>query len=158
MPSYNHFRTYANAKGWIVNPTFGWVKLKEFGYIPTNAKVISGTISQKARRFYLSVLCEVHPKEKNIEVNSHDGIGIDVGIKDFAICSNGETFGNLNYSKHVKKLEKSLKRQQRKLCRKYEAKKRESRKKGSELCYKNIQKQIIIVQKLHARLANIRKE
>ncbi|WP_416829685.1 RNA-guided endonuclease InsQ/TnpB family protein, partial [Ectobacillus polymachus] len=142
-------------------PTIGWVKLKEFGYIPTNAQVISGTVSQKAGRYFVSVLCEVQPKEKDHQINNHDGIGIDEGIKDFAICSNGETFGNINRSQQVKKLEKSLKRQQKKLSRKYEAKKKDSKnkKKGSESCYyKNIQKQILVVQKLHARLTNIRTE
>lgn len=142
-------------------PTIGWVKLKEFGYIPTNAQVISGTVSQKAGRYFVSVLCEVQPKEKDHQINNQDGIGIDEGIKDFAICSNGETFGNINRSQQVKKLEKSLKRQQKKLSRKYEAKKKDSKnkRKGSEPCsYKNIQKQILVVQKLHARLTNIRTE
>jgi putative transposase len=140
-------------------PTMGWVKLKEFGYIPTNAQVISGTVSQKAGRYYVSVLCEIQPREKELQINNHDGIGIDEGIRDFAICSNGEVFGNINRSQRVKRLEKSLKRQQKKLSRKYEAKKKQTKKKGSEPCYyKNIHKQIKVVQKLHARLTNIRTE
>lgn len=140
-------------------PTLGWVKLKEFGYIPTNAQVISGTVSQKAGRYFVSVLCEVQPREKEPQNNNHDGIGIDEGIKDFSICSNGEVFGNINRSQRVKRLEKSLNRQQKKLSRKYEAKKKQTKKKGSEPCYyKNIQKQIKVVQKLHARLTNIRTE
>lgn len=132
-------------------PTLGWVKLKEFGYIPVNAKVRSGTVSQKGGRYFVSVLCEVEPKEKPI--NNHDGMGIDLGIKNFAVCSNTEVYRNLNYSGRIKKLEKSLKRQQRKLSRKYEHKK-----KGGESCYKNIQKQVRVIQKLHARLTHIRKE
>ncbi|MBM7655458.1 putative transposase [Neobacillus cucumis] len=132
-------------------PTLGWIKLKEFGYIPTKVEVRSGTVSQKAGRYYVSVLCEVPPKEKTI--NNHDGVGIDLGIKNFAVCSNTEVFRNINLSERIRKLEKSLKRQQRKLSRKYE-----SKKKGGESCYKNIEKQIKIIQKLHARLTHIRKE
>jgi putative transposase len=154
-----------NKTDWIIErnrikiPTLGWVKLKEFGYIPTNAQVISGTVSQKAGRYYVSVLCEVQLREEELQINNHDGIGIDQGIKDFAICSNGEVFGNVNRSQRVKSLEKSLKRQQKKLSCKYEAKKKQTKKKGSEPCYyKNIQKQIKVVQKLHARLTNIRTE
>ena len=132
-------------------PTLGWIKLKEFGYIPTNAQVRSGTVSQKAGRYYVSVLCELPAKEKT--VNNHDGLGIDVGIKNFAVCSNTDVYGNINHSPRIRKLEKRLKRQQRKLSRKYEYKK-----KGGETCYKNTQKQVKIIQKLHARLTHIRKE
>ncbi len=111
----------------------------------------SGTLSYKAGRYYISVLCEV--QSPSSQINIHDCMGIDVGIKDFAVCSNHQVFENINCTPKVKKLEKSLKRQQRKLSRKYE-----SKKKGGESCYKNIQKQIVIIQKLHARLANIREE
>ena len=134
-------------------PTLGWVKLKEFGYIPIHVQVRSGTVSQKAGRYFLSVLCEIQPENVGVKNTNHDGIGIDVGLKEFAVCSNGDVFGNINHSKRIKKLEKRLKRQQRKLSRKYE-----NKKKGGETCFKNIQKQIKIIQTSHARLANIRKE
>ena len=45
-------------------PTLGWVRLKEYGYIPSDVKVSSCTVSQKADRYYVSVLCEVEQKEK----------------------------------------------------------------------------------------------
>ena len=135
-------------------PTLGWVRLKEYGYIPSNVKVTSCTVSQKANRYYVSVLCEVEPKE-NSQMNHHDGIGVDLGIKEFATCSHHETFKNINKTQKVKKLEKRLKRQQRKLSRSYEQNK--NRKRG-EFCAKNRQKQLVKVQKLHARLANIRNE
>lgn len=90
-------------------PTLGWVRLKEYGYIPINAKVTSCTVSQKANRYDVSVLCEVGPKEQK-QINTHDGIGVDLGIKDFATCSYHETFKNINKTQKVKKLEKSLKR------------------------------------------------
>ena len=135
-------------------PTLGWVQLKEYGYIPSNVKVTSCTVSQKADRYYVSVLCEVETKS-NMQINTHDGIGIDLGIKDFAVCSHHKAFENVNKTQKVKKLEKRLKRQQRKLSRSYEQNK--NRKRG-EFCAKNRQKQLVKVQKLHARLANIRHE
>lgn len=117
---------------------------------------MSCTVSQKAGRYYVSVLCEVPiKKEKGKQATPHDGIGIDLGIKDFATCSHHETFKNINQTPKIKKLEKSLKRQQRSLSRSYEQNKH--RKRG-EFCAKNRQKQILRIQKLHARLANIRIE
>lgn len=138
-------------------PTLGWIRLKEFGYIPTNAVVKSGTISQKADRYYVSVLVdeEIKIKEKIMDNIYTEGIGIDLGLKDFVICSNGLTKKNINKSSTVKKWEKRLKRQQRKLSRKYESFKFKNNKKG-EATRQNIQKQIVKVQKLHQRLANIR--
>ncbi|MDK0539331.1 transposase [Clostridium perfringens] len=134
-------------------PTLGWVRLKEFGYIPINSIVKSGTVSQKADRYYVSILVE----ENNEEVYecTNEGIGIDLGIKEFAICSNGNKFKNINRTYTVKKLEKKLKREQRKLSKKYESLKfiykKERRATGQ-----NIQKQVVKVQKLHQRLTNIR--
>lgn len=133
-------------------PTIGWVQLKEHGYIPTNAAVSSCTISQQADRYFLSVLCEVE-ETSSTQINNHEGIGIDLGIQHFAICSHGELFGNINKSDAIKKIGKRLKRHQRKLSRSYEQNKQ--RKRG-EFCAKNRQKMILRVQKLHARLSRIR--
>ena len=135
-------------------PTIGWVRLKEMGYIPTNAIVINCTVSQKAGRYFVSVLCEME-EVREAYVPEHDGIGIDLGISAFAVCSHHVQFENINKTQPVIKLEKSLKRQQRKLSRSYEQNK--NRKRG-EFCAKNRQKQLLVVQKLHARLANIRQE
>ncbi|MFJ8258907.1 RNA-guided endonuclease InsQ/TnpB family protein [Peribacillus asahii] len=135
-------------------PTLGWVRLKEYGYVPSHVKVTSCTVSQKAKRYYVSVLCEVEPNEQG-QINTHDGMGVDLGIKEFAVCSHHQTFENINKTQKVKKLEKSLKRQQRKVSRSYEQSKKRRR---GEFCAKNRQKQLVKVQKLHARLANIRKE
>ena len=129
-------------------PTLGWIKFKEFGYIPANSVVKSGTVSQKSNRYYVSILVD----EDDIQVSNpiNEGIGIDVGIKDFAICSDGVKFKNINKTSTVKKVEKKLKREQRKLSRKYE-----SLKEG-RATRQNIQKQVIKVQKLHQILTNIR--
>ena len=132
-------------------PTLGWVRIKEKGYIPTTKDgftIRSGAISIKAGRYYVSALVEV--PDKVISNNYGAGIGIDLGLKDFAIVSNGKTYKNINKSTRLKKLEKQLRREQRCLSRKYE-----NLKKG-ESTQKNIQKQVLKVQKLHQRINNIR--
>ncbi len=136
-------------------PTLGWVRLKEFGYIPVNSIVKSGTVSQKADRYYVSILVE----ETYIKISNpnNEGLGIDLGIKEFAICSNGNKFKNINKTSMVKKIEKKLKREQRKLSRKYESLKiRNKNIKEGRATRQNIQKQVVKVQRLHQRLANIR--
>ncbi len=138
-------------------PTLGWVTLKEKGYLPTNANIYSiksGFVSMKAGRYYVSVLVE-EPKPKQPILDDF-GIGIDLGIKDFAIGSHGKTYKNMNKTAAIIKLEKRLKRQQRKLSRKYESlKKRKNIMKG-EATRQNIQKQKLKIQKLYHRLNNIR--
>ena len=137
-------------------PTLGWVRLKEYGYIPTNSVVRSGTVSQKADRYYVSILVEEEDKE--VSRTNNEGIGIDLGIKEFAICSNGYKFKNINKTSTVKKVEKKLKREQRKLSRKYENLKIRNKKEGGKATQRNIQKQVIKVQKLHQRLTHIRRD
>ena len=132
-------------------PTLGWVRLKEKGYIPTTKdgwKIKSGTVSIKAGRYYVSVLVEI----PNIQItkNNNEGIGIDLGLKDFAIVSNGKTYKNINKSVRVRRLEKQLRREQRRLSRKYE-----NLKKG-ESTQKNIQKQKLKVQRLYHKIDSIR--
>ena len=88
----------------------------------------------KADRYYVSVLVEI--SDNKIADNSNAGIGIDLGLKDFAIVSNGKTYKNINKSARLKKLEKQLIREQRCLSRKYE-----NLKKGEVTQRTNIQKQ-----------------
>ena len=133
-------------------PSLGWVRIKEKGYIPTtkNGYVIkSGHVSIKADRYYVSVLIEI--PDKRIPSHSSEGIGIDLGLKDFAIVSNGKTYKNINKSAKLRKLEKKLIREQRSLSRKYE-----NLKKGGSTQKRNIQKQRLKIQKLHHRIDNIR--
>ncbi|WP_406804062.1 RNA-guided endonuclease InsQ/TnpB family protein [Clostridium perfringens] len=145
-------------------PTLGWIRLKEFGYIPVNSIVKSGTVSQKADRYYLSILVEerdIKTSNSNIGMKisntNNEGLGIDLGIKEFTICSNGNKFKNINKISTVKKVEKKLKREQRKLSRKYESLKiRNKNIKEGRATRQNIQKQVAKVQKLHQRLRNIR--
>ena len=133
-------------------PTLGWVRIKEKGYVPTTKDgymIRSGTVSVKAGRFYVSVLVEI--PDVNINNNLNEGIGIDLGLKDFAVISSGKTYRNINKSAGLKKLEKQLIREQRSLSRKYE-----NLKKGESTQRANIQKQKLKVQKLHHKMDNIR--
>ena len=133
-------------------PSLGWVRIKEKGYIPTTKDgyvIKSGHVSIKADRYYVSVLIEI--PDKRIASNSSEGIGIDLGLKDFAIVSNGKTYKNINKSAKLRKLEKKLIREQRSLSRKYE-----NLKKGGSTQKRNIQKQRLKIQKLHHRIDNIR--
>ena len=133
-------------------PSLGWVRIKEKGYIPTTKDgyvIKSGHVSIKADRYYVSVLIEI--PDNRIVSHSGEGIGIDLGLKDFAIVSNGKTYKNINKSAKLRKLEKKLIREQRSLSRKYE-----NLKKGGSTQKRNIQKQRLKIQKLHHRIDNIR--
>lgn len=134
-------------------PSLGWVRIKEKGYIPTTKDgyvIKSGSVSMKADRFYVSVLVDI-PESKTANNSSNEGIGIDLGLKDFAVVSNGKTYKNINKTARIKELEKQLIREQRSLSRKYE-----NLKKGGTTQRANIQKQKLKVQKLHHKLDNIR--
>ena len=102
-------------------PTLGWVRLKEKGYIPTTEggwNIKSGTVSMKAGRYYVSVLVEI--PDANIANNSNEGVGIDLGLKEFAVVSNGRMYQNINKAGRIRKFEKQLRREQRCLSRKNE--------------------------------------
>ena len=97
----------------------------------------------------MSVIVDVPAPEADGDFS--DGIGIDLGLKDFAVVSNGTVYRNINKTVQIRKLEKQLRRAQRKLSRKYE-----NLKKGESTQKANIRKQKLKVQKLHQRLENIR--
>ena len=132
--------------------TLKFVRVKEYGYIPKNTNIKSGTITKIANRYFLSLIIEVKDIVKT-ENTSTKGLGIDLGIKDTAICSDGKIFKNINKTIKVKKLKKKLKREQRKMSRSYEYSK--SKKiKLQEL--KNFNKKKLKVQKIFYRLNCIR--
>lgn len=136
----------------IMIPTLKHVKLKEFGYLPIGTTVKSGTVSQKVGRFYVSIVIDMpdlqHAKPRG------EPLGIDLGLKDFAILSDGTKYKNINKTAIVKRLKKKLRREQRRLSRKLENKK----KRGEKLAtyFANISKNILKVQKLYHRLTSIR--
>ena len=144
----------------LMIPTLKNVRLKEYGYLPIDAAVINGTVSYKAGKFYVSVVVDIAETSKynnDLKAAYHtvtDGVGIDLGIKDLAVVSNGNRFKNINKSSKVKRLEKRLKREQRRLSRKYEFKKKKGGKTAAASA--NIDKQKLKIQKLHQRIGRIR--
>lgn len=130
----------------------GWIKTNE--QLPIGVKYSNPRISYDNKYWYISVGIE----QKEIkEVLKDECIGIDVGIKNLAICSNGMIFKNINKSKKVKKLKKVLKRKQRKVSRKYNMNKIKGVKNRCQYKKTNniikLEKQIKLLQR---KLSNIR--
>ena len=146
----------------LMIPTLKQVKLKEYGYLPVGLVAINGTVSYVAGRFYVSVVVDIDEKSKhNKDLEScyamqTKGIGIDLGVKDLAIFSDGKVFRNINKSSKVKGLEKRLRRGQRRLSRKYEFRKKKGGRTATSSA--NIDKQKLKVQKLHQRITRIRED
>ena len=126
-----------------------WIKLCEKGRIPTDCKYMNPRFTYDGLYWYVSVGIEV---DDNITLPSNEGIGIDLGIKDLAICSDNNTYKNINKTQRVKKLEKRKRRLQRSISRRYE-----KNKKGVSYCKTcNIIKSEKELLKLNHRLTNIR--
>ena len=128
----------------------GWVRLSEKNRIPEDAKYTNPRVKFDGVNWYVSVGIEVSSEPLKL---TDESIGIDVGIKDLAVCSNIESpYKNINKTKRVKKMEKKLRRLQRKVSNKYE-KNKEGR---SYVKTGNIIKLERNIKKLHKRLDNIR--
>ena len=126
-----------------------WVRLAEKRRIPTDCKYSNPRVTFDGINFWISVGIEV---EESTEVPTNNGVGIDLGIKDLAICSDNNTYKNINKTKEIKRLKKKKRRLQRKVSRKYLI-----NKKG--VCYyktSNIIKLENQLLKLNHRLTNIR--
>ena len=133
-------------------PTLKFVRVKEYGYIPKNVNIKSGTITKIVDKYFLSLIIEIEDTIKVTNTNTK-GLGIDLGINDTAICSNGKIFKNINKTIKIKKLKKKLKREQRKMSRSIEYSK--SKKIKLKEC-KNFNKKKLKVQKIFYRLNCIR--
>ena len=126
-----------------------WIKLCEKRRIPTNCKYMNPRFTYDGLYWYVSVGIEV---DDNTTLPSNEGVGIDLGIKDLAICSDGNTYKNINKTQKLKKLEKRKRRLQRSISRRYE-----KNKKGVSYCKtSNIIKREKELLKLVKRLTNIR--
>lgn len=126
-----------------------WIKLAEHGRIPTSCKYMNPRIKYDGLNWYITVgiACEDYTA-----LPSNEGIGIDLGIKDLAICSDEHKYQNVNKAQRTKKLEKRKRRLQRSISRKYE-----KNKKGESCCKtRNIIKSEKELLKLNHRLTNIR--
>lgn len=126
----------------------GWVRTSE--QLPIDTKYYNPRITFDGKYWYLSVSIE---EENEYEELNNESLGIDLGIKELAICSDGTIYGNINKTVKVKKLEKRLRRLQRKVSRKYQ-----NNKEGSTFVKTcniiKLEKQIKLLQR---RLSNIRK-
>ena len=121
-------------------PRIGLLRLKEHGYLPIGAKVSQATISEKAGHWFVSVTVE-GDRKRRVETTG-EVLGIDVGIKTLATCSDGDTFAN---PKALSAKSKQLRRWQRKLSR---------RVKGS----RNRAKARMQVAKLHKQVSDVRRD
>ncbi|MFL5655069.1 MAG: RNA-guided endonuclease InsQ/TnpB family protein [Ktedonobacteraceae bacterium] len=121
-------------------PRIGIVRLHEKDYIPTDAKILSATVSEEAGRWFISI--QVKEEQEKPERTATTAIGVDLGIKTLATLSDGVTFGNPRALKHAQKKLRRLERQ------------KSRRKKGS----KNRAKTRLKLAKLHACIANIRQD
>ena len=126
-----------------------WIKLCEKGRIPTNCKYMNPRFTYDGLYWYVSVSIEV---DDELNLPSNEGIGIDLGLKDLAICSDGNTYQNINKAQRVKKLEKQKRRLQRSVSRKYNMNKKGDRYKKTS----NIIKREKELLTLTRRLTNIR--
>lgn len=126
-----------------------WIRLCEKGRIPIDCKYMNPRFTYDGLYWYVSVSVEV-PDNPNATTN--DGVGIDLGLKDLAICSDGNKYPNVNKTPRVKKLEKRKRRLQRSISRRYE-----SNRKGNSYCKtRNIIKGEHELLKVTKRLTNIR--
>ena len=126
-----------------------WIKLAEHGRIPTSCKYMNPRIKYDGLNWYITVGIEYGDCTT---LPSNEGIGIDLGIKDLAICSDEHKYQNVNKTQRAKKLEKRKRRLQRSISRKYE-----KNKKGESCCKtRNIIKSEKELLKLNHRLTNIR--
>lgn len=131
----------------------GWLRINE--EIPNNVKYTNPRITYDNKYWYISVGIEV---DKKHEILTNVSLGIDLGLKDLAICSNGKVFKNINKTEKVKKLEKKLKQKQKQISRKYEMNK--IKKEGGVSCQfiktRNIEKLENTTRLIHRKLRNIR--
>ena len=126
-----------------------WIRLAEHRRIPVGCKYTNPRIKYDGLNWYITVGVEY---EDSTFIPSNEGIGIDLGIKDLAICSDEHKYKNINKTQKVKKLEKRKRRLQRSISRKYE-----KNKKGVSYCKtSNIIKGEKELLKLNHRLTNIR--
>ena len=128
---------------------FNWIRLCEKGRMPIDCKYINPRVTFDGLNWWISVGLEY---EDNIHKPTNKGIGIDLGIKDLAICSDGIVYKNINKTSKIKKLKKKKRRLQRKVSNKYLI-----NKKG--VCYiktSNIIKLEKQLLKLNKRLTGIR--
>ena len=146
--------THVKVEGFAVSKKknkqkLNWIKLCEKGRIPTNCKYMNPRFTFDGLHWWLTVSVDV---DDNTNIPTSEGIGIDLGLKDLATCSDGNTYKNINKTNKVKKIEKRKRRLQRSISRKYNMNKEGVRYKKTS----NIIKREKELLKLSRRLTNIR--
>ena len=146
--------THVKVEGFVASrkknkQKLNWIKLCEKGRIPTNCKYMNPRFTYDGLHWWLSVSIET---ENDTNIPQNKGIGIDLGLKDLAVCSDGNTYKNINKTNKVKKLEIKKRRLQRFISRKYDMNKEGVRYKKTS----NIIKREKELLKLTKRLTNIR--
>lgn len=129
-----------------------WIKLSEANRIPFVDTYLNPRVTFDGLHWYVSVGVE-HPDD-SVPVPTGQGVGIDVGLKELAVCSDGHTYKNINKTDRVKRLEKQKRRKQKQISRKYE-----KNKQGNKYVKtKNIEKSELKLLKINHKLTNIRKD
>ena len=137
-------------------PILGWVRFKEYGYVPRKARVVSLTITKRAGRYFASFLFEISTVNP-VRAAQSESIGIDIGVKSFAVISDGRNYPNINKSERARKLTRRLKREQRKFARKIHKLKQRKEETASKKCKRsNLDKQRLKVQRVYMKLTNKR--
>ncbi len=149
-------RTNTGFKGEVI----GEIKTSEpLPNLKKGEKYSNPRISFDGRNWFLSIGYKIKCKPQKL---TNVSLGIDAGIKELAVCSDGKFYGNINKTSEVKRLEKKLKRQSRKLSRKLLANTKSYAKNRKPIYktplkeMKNIQKQNKVINKLHKTLTDIR--
>ncbi|THE13782.1 transposase [Bacillus timonensis] len=119
-------------------PKLGWIRFAKSREV--EGRILNATIRRNASgKYFVSILGEVDIQSLP---KTQQEVGIDLGLKDFAICSNGVVYQNLHF---LRNMEQKLLKEQRILSR---------RTIGSS----NWQKQRIKVACIHERITNSRKD
>ena len=128
-----------------------WIKLSEKSRIPFVETYLNPRVTFNGLHWYISVGVEV--QDRTVKP-TNQGIGIDLGIKDLAVCSDKHTYKNINRTDKVKRLEKQKHRKQRQVSRKYLMNKQGNK----YVKTKNITKAELALLKLNHKLTNIRND
>lgn len=112
-------------------------------------KVVNTRIKYDGKYWYLTYAYEKQVKPKTVTDKT---LGVDLGIKEYAVCSDGTVYGNINKTDTIRRLEKRKKRLQRQLSRKYEMNKQGKKFIKTE----NIKRLEQRIRLLDRKLANIR--
>ena len=136
-------------------PMLGWVRFKECGYVPRKARAISVTVTRRAGKYFASFVFETNAVA--VQGTKTVAIGIDLGVKSFAVISDGRNYPNINKTEQVKKARRRLKREQRKLSRKIRKTKQRKEGAASKKCKRsNLDRQRLKVQRAYMQLTNKR--